>query len=90
VQFIDVRPPEEYRTGHIPNSFNLPYDYARDAGTILEEFSKNSPFVIYSNASDSRMNAAAAEEIFSSGFKRLYIYDGGIDEWINAGYEVVR
>jgi len=90
VQFIDVRPPEEYKSGHIPNSINLPLEYVKDTEKIIDQISKDTPLVIYSSKSDVNLNKTAAEQMFSSGYKKLYIFNGGIDEWTDAGYEVVR
>lgn len=90
LQFIDVRYPAEYRTGHIPNSMNLPFEKIKDARAILEHIPPETPLVIYGNKTDERINNIAAEEIFRAGYKKVYIYRGGIDEWIESSYQVIR
>ncbi len=90
LQFIDVRFPEEYRAGHIPNSMNLPFEHIKDAKEILAHLPQDTPLVIYGSKIDARLNNVAAEEIFRTGYKKVYIYSGGIDEWIRTGYQVIR
>lgn len=90
VQFVDVRLPEEYRRGHIPNSINIPYEYIREVETILENIPVETPLAVYGNETDKRICNAAAEEIFAAGYKKVYVYSDGFESWLNKGYETAE
>ena len=42
---LDVRTPEEYRMGHIPNSKNVPLDSIHDVSKVVND--KNIPVFVY-------------------------------------------
>lgn len=44
-KLLDVRTPEEYRSGHIPGSVNLPVDSIQKAESLLPD--KNAPVYVY-------------------------------------------
>lgn len=79
-QLIDVRTPEEYATGHIAGSINIPVE---EIGARLGEISQDEPVVLYCR-SGNRSNQAA-QILDGAGFTGVYDL-GGINSWQSAGY----
>ena len=79
-QLIDVRTPEEYATGHIAGSINIP---VQEIGARLGEISQDEPVVLYCR-SGNRSNQAA-QILDGAGYTGVYDL-GGIQSWQSAGY----
>jgi len=86
VQFLDTRTAEEFNSGHIPNAVNIPVELMVDAGEILDSFPKETPFVIYNGNAINEIDNTSASELFNAGYKRIYIYTGGYNDWIKNNY----
>ena len=83
-QLIDVRTPEEFASGHLPNAVNIPLDQLSGR---LSEVSTEEPVVLYcrsGNRSNQAANLLAAE-----GFTQVLDL-GGIVAWEAAGLPVVQ
>lgn len=84
-QLIDVRTPQEYKTGHLLHSTLVNYQDKnfRDKMTQLD---KNRPVMVYCAAGGrSTATAALLEEL---GFPEVYELEGGITRWREAGQVV--
>jgi rhodanese-related sulfurtransferase len=88
VRFIDIRTSDDYKNGHIPNSINLPYNNQDKAADILSEYPKETPFVVYGKNTDEKMNRELSEKLFQLEYRRIYIYNGGFEEWTTNNYPV--
>lgn len=75
---IDVRSSEEYDTGHIKDSINIPVD---NISTV--NYEKEQVIIVYC-ASGIR-SATAAEELIDLGYTNVYNLDGGLINW---GFEL--
>ena len=73
---LDVRQPEEYRTGHLPGAVFIPLPYLIDKVGELDP----AKAVLAYCRSGNRSRAAAAF-LLSEGFSRVYSMDGGITAW---------
>lgn len=79
---IDVRSPEEHRSGYIPNSTNIPIESLKEQ-ILSKNIDRNTQLVVYcKNGTPSKR---AAEILDSVGFTNVY-YFGGINNW---PYELV-
>lgn len=79
VQLIDVRTHAEYENGHIADALNFNINQKE---TFLEQIStldKAKPVYLYCKKGG-RSNRAA-ELLKQRGFKKIYDYSGGYDEW---------
>ncbi|MDR3666297.1 MAG: rhodanese-like domain-containing protein [Ignavibacteriaceae bacterium] len=86
--FVDARVEEEYKTGHIKNSLNLPiYDFDKHQKE-LGGISKSQTIVCYCGGSDCDLSTQLANKLFSLGYKNNYIFIGGWEQWKTAGYPV--
>jgi rhodanese-related sulfurtransferase len=81
-QLIDVRTPEEFASGHIAGSVNIP---VQDLNQRLGEISKDTPVVLYCRSGN--RSAQAAQILDNEGFTGVYDL-GGIQAWQAAGLPV--
>jgi rhodanese-related sulfurtransferase len=88
VQFIDVRLSEEYEKRNIPESINLPPEYLDDTKNVLSSVEKNAPLVVYGDRNSAEKISQISDRLFNEGFNRIYIYNEGIEDWINNNYPV--
>ena len=83
--FIDSRDVVDYNAGHIKGALNIPYKEISSYKSRLESMDKNIVYVIYcSKACD--VSIDMAYYMARMGFKKVYIFHGGWDEWMEAGY----
>ncbi len=73
---LDVRQPEEYRSGHLPGAVFIPLP---DLINKVGELDHTKPIIAYCR-SGNRSRAAAAF-LLSDGFSKVYSMDGGITAW---------
>jgi len=86
--FLDARVEEEYKTGHIKNSINLPiYDFDKYLN-VLSGISKSQTIICYCGGNDCDLSTQLANKLFSLGYKNNYIFIGGWEEWKSAGHPV--
>lgn len=75
---IDVRNKDEYNSGHIQNSMNIPLDYLSSNINYISNY-KNSPVVVYCKAGI--RSEDAANYLIQEGFTQIYVLRGGIDNY---------
>lgn len=90
VKFIDARMPEEYKEGHIKGAINIPFDGDESYRKILENFSKDEILVTYCDGTDCELSILLGDELFEKGFKKVYIFFGGWNEWLAKDYPISR
>jgi rhodanese-related sulfurtransferase len=84
-RFIDARDIADYNAGHIQGAINIPYHEFEKYKSRLDELPKDQVYVTYcSSACDVSIDMAYA--MAKMGFKKVYIFHGGWDEWKAAGY----
>lgn len=85
VRVVDVREPQEWVQGHLPNSVLIPLGglLARP-GKLLER--KATLFV----CSEGLRSAVACETAAAVGLTEIYNLEGGLQAWTARGYPVER
>ncbi|HEY8401729.1 MAG TPA: rhodanese-like domain-containing protein [Cytophagaceae bacterium] len=80
LQLIDVRSPEEFRSGHIKGAINFNYrdNNFRERVTLLD---KEQPVYLYCRSGN--RSAKAAQILKEEGFVKIYDLKGGILNWEN-------
>ena len=73
---LDVRQPEEYKSGHLPGAVFIPLP---DLINKVGELDHTKPILAYCR-SGNRSRAAAAF-LLAEGFSKVYSMDGGITAW---------
>jgi rhodanese-related sulfurtransferase len=82
--FIDTRYPEEYEQNHIPGAINIPLNLSRDELTAaLNTINKERMIVIYCSSPSCNSSRRLAGYMDFIGFKNIYIYVAGFQEWKN-------
>ena len=90
VFILDVRTQEEYASGHINGSTLLAVQDIpeQELTEKLKEIPKDRNILVYCRSG--RRSAQASGILAENGFARVYNMQGGITEWMNAGYEVEK
>lgn len=90
VTFIDARTKEEYAEGHIKNSLNIPFYDSDKYENVLKTLDKDKIIVTYCSGEDCDLSIMLGDELFEKGFKRVYIFYGGWNDWLEAGYPIEK
>ncbi len=84
VTVIDVRPPEEYRAGHIPGAVSVPLP---DLEEKLVELPRSGEIVAYCRGPYCVLAVEAVELLCEHGFKATRLAEG-IPEWKASGFDI--
>lgn len=84
---LDVRTPEEYRTGHIDGALNLNYHDA-DFRAQIARLDKTKPVFVYCAAGG--RSGSSATMLQELGFPAVYDLKGGMKAWKSAGKTTVQ
>jgi phage shock protein E len=79
-QFVDLRTPEEYASGHPARSINIPMDKLATKLDILE---KSEP--VYLICQSGELSKNAANLLKDAGFNNVIYVEGGTTAWQAAG-----
>jgi rhodanese-related sulfurtransferase len=85
VFLLDVRTQEEYNEGHISGSTLIP---VQELEARLNELPRNKKILVYCRSGN--RSVTASETLVKNGFAQIFNIKGGITEWKNAGYDVVK
>lgn len=80
---VDIRAPEEFAKGSLPNARNLPADKVKDR---VRELKKDKPLIIV--CANGQAAGKVAAQLRSSGFNDVFILGGGLAAWREAGLPV--
>ncbi|MEU1390095.1 MULTISPECIES: rhodanese-like domain-containing protein [unclassified Nonomuraea] len=86
-RLLDVRTPGEFRTAHIPGSYNVPLNTMREhRAELLAHLDEDVVLVCRSGARAAQAGQALAE----AGLPNLRVLEGGIVAWETAGAALER
>ncbi len=77
---IDVRTPDEFAGGHIPNAVNINFN-APDFAAQIEKLDKSKTYLVYCRSG--ARSGRAATSMSELGFQTIYTLQGGILNWKN-------
>lgn len=80
---LDVRTPQEYAAGHIPNSTLVPHTDIRARAAELPA-DKATPIFVYCRSGN--RSTAASETLAELGYTNIVNMRGGFPDWARAGY----
>lgn len=83
---IDVRTPEEFASGHLPNAVNIDIRGAGFATQVLA-LDKNGTYAVYCHTGN--RSGVALQQMASAGFAHAFDLSGGIEAWSSYGGDVV-
>ena len=84
-QFIDVRTPEEFNSGHAYRAKNIPLD---TLGQNLDKLEKNEP--VYLICQTGRRSMQAAKMLNEAGYPQTISIAGGTTAWQEAGLPMAK
>ena len=87
VQLVDVRTPDEYRSGYIAGAVNINFNSA-DFAQQMARLDKEKPLMVYC-AVGGRSGKAAAK-LTQMGFKNVTDLEGGMNAWKAANKPVIK
>lgn len=88
---IDARTAGEYADGHLPGALLVDYyDMGRYLDEIMPLLSPELEIMIYCAGVDCEDSELLARELFMLGYKKLVVFKGGYEEWIEAGLPIER
>ncbi len=79
---LDVRTPQEYRSGHIAGAINIDF-YAPDFPKRLDKLDKNKTYVVYCRSG--HRSGQAVSLMRQLGFTHIYDVQGGLSTWVRQG-----
>ena len=90
VFILDVRTPEEYAAGQIKGSTLLAVQDIpkQELAEKLKKIPKDRKILVYCRSG--HRSAQASGILAENGFARVYNMQGGITEWMKAGYDVEK
>ena len=75
---LDLRPPEQYRAGHLTGARQMSSDQILTAAETLRKH-KEKPIVVYDDSGS--LGAAAVRQLAAQGFTRVFALRGGLAAW---------
>ena len=85
ITVVDVRTPAEYASGHIQGAENINWEGDFQSG--ISHLDKTKTYAVYCHSGN--RSAQATQAMADAGFTHIYNLDGGILNWIAAGYPLV-
>jgi len=82
---IDVRPAEQFATGHITQARNVPIDEIEQKAASLP---KNKPLVVVCDMG--RLAGRAAAKLKSLGHEEVAVLEGGLRAWTQGGLPLTQ
>ena len=84
VTVLDVRPPEEFKAGHLPGALSMPLGELKRR---LKELPKNREIVAYCRGPYCVLAVKAVEVLRQNGFRAIRLEDG-VPDWRAQGFKV--
>jgi rhodanese-related sulfurtransferase len=86
---LDARTSDEYEAGHIPGAMLCDYfELGYYLDIVLPRLNPDEEIGIYCTGPSCDDSEMLARELYAMGYKRLCVFSGGMEEWIEAGLPV--
>ena len=85
---IDARHKEEWEKAHIGNAINITPPYEGDTDSYFQKIMSlphDKILVVYCTGGSCDASHKVASDLISLGFKRVFLYSGGWDDWTKEG-----
>ncbi|ERM83357.1 hypothetical protein P872_16060 [Rhodonellum psychrophilum GCM71 = DSM 17998] len=83
---LDIRTPEEIAQGHIEGTDSADF-LADDFEEKLSGMDKNKKYYVYCRSG--KRTVSAAEKMQEMGFRKIFVLEGGLNNWIEQGNPIV-
>ncbi len=81
--FIDARSDREYEYSHIVGAISAPYETVKENPQVMA-LDREKIVVAYCNSERCPMAELLATKLKEMGFKHIFVFPGGIREWMGA------
>jgi rhodanese-related sulfurtransferase len=85
IQLVDLRTPEEYKTGYIEQSQNIDYTSPTFEDDITK-LDKSKPVIVYCKSGG--RSGRCSKKLKEAGFEKVFDLEGGIAKWKFSGNEI--
>ena len=82
--FIDARDQWDFAEGHIKGALNIPEFSFNPNNRILAQISRNEILIVYCSGNDCSVSKRLASKLLELGYRKTYVYLGGMKEWNEA------
>jgi len=86
--FMDARHSEEFQEAHIQGAINIPYDEVWENIERLDDIALDELIIVYCDGTECEASKLLTQELLALGYTRVFLFDGGWMEWIDAGHPV--
>lgn len=86
---INVLSPSAFQKTHIPGSKNVPVtdpEFVNQVENLLGDRDKNTLIVTYCAGFECDASKNAANLLLKLGYANVYVFEGGMEDWLDAGY----
>jgi len=90
VNLIDVLDEESYKKVHIKGAINIPFLKLDKKEVVKKKIDPEKETVVYSIDYDCPVSKIAAGKLKNLGYKNVFYYPGGKQEWLEADLPVVK
>ena len=94
---VDVREPEEFREGHVPDAVNIPRglleiraDPASPSADASLSAERSARVLVYCTKGPGARSLFAARTLMDMGYENVDVLAGGLNAWAEAGLPVER
>ncbi len=87
---IDVRQPEEWNRGHIPEATLVPLNGIYSFGKALQDLGLLADEDVIFVCAAGQRSASASEIALLTGLKKVYNLANGMNGWVNRRYAIER
>jgi rhodanese-related sulfurtransferase len=84
---LDIRTPKEVSEGHIADAAFIDF-MADDFEQKLQGLNKKKTYYVYCRSA--KRTIPATEKMKELGFKKVYMLEGGLNNWLSSGKEIVK
>jgi rhodanese-related sulfurtransferase len=93
VVLLDARSASDYEKGYIPQAVSFPigefnHKYPEVADLLTDAARRGKSIVIYCIGVHCLDSSLLAKELHNKGYREIFVYKGGIEEWQELGYPV--
>ena len=86
--FIDARSSEEFSEGHIKGAISIPFYESEKYLNVINTLNKNDIVVVYCSSNECDISTLSGDELFKMGFKKVYVFVAGWEEWVKNKYPI--
>ena len=83
---VDIRKPEKYAAGHIPNAINI---YVPTIVALDARLANAKRIIVYGDGWTNGLSQAATKKMLALGYVGVYEFKGGIENWKDSGQQLV-